>query len=122
MSKAKKMDEFGFQKIVKDLTVYGEIIRSRQNQKQSVMDDFVKERKRLKAGKISKSGVRASVPRIKKELDRLDKSIRLNILRLKKTANKVKNFAAKQSPKKEIVSVSGISGAAKPKRSRKKKR
>jgi hypothetical protein len=105
------MDELGFQKIVKDLTVYAEVILAKKNQKQAVIDAFGKERKRFKAGKISKAGLRASVPRTKKELDKLDKSIRVNIQRLNSTAIKVKKFAAKQAPKKEKVSASGITGS-----------
>ena len=76
MAKAKAMNQTNFEKIVKELTSYAEVIRSGQDQKQVVLDDFDKERARLKSGKISKKALTASVPRVRKELDRLDVQIK----------------------------------------------
>ncbi len=65
--------------------------------------------KRFKAGKIAKRSLISSVPRVRKELQRLDGEIRKNIKSLNKTAEKVKRFSIRQSPKKFRVSLSGVS-------------
>lgn len=123
MAKSKKMDESDFQKIVKDITVYAESIRSKQNEKQTVMNSFDIERKRFKSGKISRTGLNASLPKIRKEINRLDKNIRTDIQKLQSTANRVKDFAARQSPEKHKVSPKGISsGKKKKKHSHRRKR
>lgn len=120
MATAKSMNQINFEKIVKELTSYAEVIRSRQDQKQVIIDDFEKERKRFKSGKISKKSLSSSVPRVKKELDRLDLQIKKNIMYLKNTADKVKKFASSQSPKGIKVSVSGMAMKATPKKKKKK--
>jgi len=109
MATEKKMDQSDFGKISKELTAYAEIVRSRQDQKQIIMNDFNKERKRYKAGKISKKSLISSVPRVRKELQRLNNEIRKNIKNLQRTAKKTEIFAARQTPKKFKVSLSGIS-------------
>jgi len=108
MATEKKMDQSDFGKISKELTAYAEIIRSRQDQKQIIINDFNKERKRFHAGKISKKSLISSVPRVRKELQRLNEEIRKNIRNLLKTAEKTKRFGTKQTPKNFKVSLSGI--------------
>ena len=113
MAIEKRMNQQNFGKIVKDLTSFAEVIRSRQDQKQIIINDFDKERKRFKNGKISKKALSASVPRVRRELDRLDKQIKRNILALKNVAKRVEKFALAQAPKKFKVSMSGIKMSAK---------
>jgi hypothetical protein len=57
------------------------------------------------------------VPRVRKELKRLNDEIRKNIRSLSKSADKAKLFASRQVPKNFKVAVSGItiSGARKKK-------
>ena len=111
MATEKEMNESAFDKIANELSTSAEIIRSRQDQKQVVINDFSKERKRYKGGKISKQALASSVPRIRKELQRLSKEIRKNINDLDREATRTKSFAQHQSPKNFKVSLSGISSS-----------
>ena len=125
MATEKEMNQSEFEKIAKELTAYAETIRLRQDQKQTAINDFGKERKRYQGGKISKKALASSVPRIRKELQRLNKDIRKNINNLNRISERTKLFAQRQAPKSFRVSLSGISGMAKKKvhhnASRKKK-
>jgi hypothetical protein len=117
MATEKEMNQSNFIKIAKELNAFAEVIRSRQDQKQVIINDFNKERKRYKAGKISRKTLVSSVPRVRKELKRLNDEIRKNIRSLSKSADKAKLFASRQVPKNFKVAVSGItlSGARKKK-------
>ena len=112
MATEKEMNQSSFAKIAKEINAYAEVIRSRQDQKQVIIDDFEKERKRYQAGKISRRTLSASVPRVRKELHRLNNEIRRNIQHLNNTANRAKDFASRQVPKKFKVSISGITLAS----------
>jgi len=116
MATEKRMDQSDFGQISKELTAYAEIIRSRQDQKQIIINDFNKERKRYRSGKISKKALVASIPRVRKELQRLNNEIRKNIRNLHKTAEKTKRFASRQTPKNFKVAISGISLSGKKKK------
>jgi hypothetical protein len=116
MATEKEMNEAAFDKIASELDASAEIIRSRQDQKQVVINDFSKERKRYHQGKISEKALAASVPRIRKELQRLSKEIRKNINELGREASRTKSFAQHQSPKNFRVSVSGISSSKRTKK------
>jgi len=117
MATEKEMNQSNFIKIAKELNAFAEVIRSRQDQKQVIINDFNKERKRYKDGKISRKTLVSSVPRVRKELKRLNDEIRKNIRSLNKSADKAKLFASRQVPKNFKVAVSGItlSGARKKK-------
>ena len=112
MATEKTMDQSEFEKIAKELSAYAETIRSRQDQKQTTINDFGKERKRYHEGKISKKALATSVPRVRKELQRLNKDIRKNINNLNRVAARTKTFAQHQTPKNFKVSLSGVSGSA----------
>lgn len=109
MASEKAMNQSNFGNITKEITAYAEVIRTRQDQKQVVIDDFVNECKRYKAGKIAKKSLVSSIPRVRKELQRLNEEIRKNIRNLNQTAEKVKRFASRQTPKNFRVSLTGIS-------------
>ncbi len=108
MAIEKTLDRSRFEKMVKELTSRAEVLRSRQDQKQVILNDFEKERERYKKGKISKKALSASVPRVRRELERLDNQIKNNILSLKKKSDEIKKMAANQSPKGFKVSISGL--------------
>ena len=108
MATEKEMNQSNFIKIAKELNAFAEVIRSRQDQKQVIINDFNKERKRYKDGKISRKTLVSSVPRVRKELKRLNDEIRKNIRSLNKSADKAKLFASRQVPKNFKVAVSGI--------------
>ena len=107
MAKEKLMNQDAYEKIVKELTSYAELIRTRQNEKQSAMDSFDREVKRYRKGRISRKALASSVRRVNKELQKLDKEIRKGIADVKKTAKKVVSFASRQSPKKEKATMVG---------------
>ena len=108
MATEKDMNQSGFIKIAKEINAFAEVIRSRQNQTQVIIDDFNKERKRYQTGKISKATLASSVPRVRKELKRLNDEIRKNIRSLNKTADRAKKFSTRQTPKNFRVALSGI--------------
>lgn len=120
MATEKEMNQTGFIKIAKEINAYAEMIKSRQNQKQVMMNDFDKERERYKAGKISKASLAASVPRVRKEVQRLNNEIRKNISNLHHAADRAKKFATSQTPKSFKISLSGISLAGGKKKARAK--
>ena len=79
MVQTKKMNEQFFVKLQKDFTTTGELIRARQDEKQSLLDEFDLESKRFFFGKISQKSLLASIKKTNDELHRLDKSIRDSI-------------------------------------------
>lgn len=123
MAQSKKMNEAAFAKLVKELNSVGEFILTKQNEKQSVMDDFEKERARFKSGKISEASLVSSSKKVNLELERLDKGIREAILKVGKISSDSKEFAGKQKPKVFRSSVSGLKllGGSKKKASPKRK-
>ncbi len=122
MATEKEMNQSNFIKIAKELNAFAEVIRSRQDQKQVIINDFNKERNRYKAGKISKKTLASSVPRVRKELKRLNNEIRKNIKNLNSTANRAKLFASRQVPKNFKVALSGITLSGGKKKHRKHNR
>ena len=114
MAKSKKMNEVRFAKILKELDAVGENILIRQNEKQSVMNDFDTERDRYSKGRISEDTVASSAKKVNLELLRLDKGIRNDIARLSKLSANARDFANMQAPKVFRASVKGIKLASSP--------
>lgn len=108
MAKSKEMNETVFAKLMKNLGASGELIRSRQKEKQALMDSFDAEKRRYRAGKISEATLKVSVKRTNKELARLDKQIREAIRRVGKVSSGSREFAARQSPKAFRATISGV--------------
>lgn len=108
MAQSKKMNAAGFAKLVKELDSVGELILTKQNEKQSVIDDFEKEKVRYKKGKISEDTLSSSAKKVNTEFMRLDKGIRETIVKVGKISAGVKEFAGRQSPKVFRASVSGF--------------
>ena len=118
MAQEKMLDESKFGAIAKEVTAFGELIRTHQDEKQAAMDEFDKERKRYHAGKISKKALMSSAKKVNRELKKLDKSIRKDISKLNRTSHQAIRFGSKQSPKLFRASVTGIKHLS----SKKKKR
>ncbi len=108
MATEKKMDEGAFEAIVKEVSAFGELIRTHQDEKQSALDDFDTERDRYKAGKISKRALASSVIKVNKELKKLDFALRKDISNLAKATYQARNFALKQAPRSFRATMSGI--------------
>lgn len=113
MAKEKRMNPAGFENIAKEITAFAEIIRAKQDQKQTMIRDFAKEKKRYLSGKISKKALAASAPKFRKELQRINSEIKKNVKSLHSVAEKTKRFAAGQFPKDFRVSLSGITSVGK---------
>lgn len=108
MAQSKKMNAAGFAKLVKELDSVGELILTKQNEKQSVMDDFDKEKVRYSKGKISEDTLASSAKKVNVELARLDKGTREAILKVGKIASLSKEFAGRQAPKIFKANVAGL--------------
>ena len=118
MVKTKRMNESAFAKIVREANAVGETIRSHQDEKQSVMNDFIKEKKRYSAGKISKKTLASSAKKSNNEIKVLDKDIRKAIEKVGVILNQAKKFVARQKPKIVRASLVGVRA---PKKKKKKK-
>jgi hypothetical protein len=115
------MNEAFFVKMQKDLTTAGEWIRSRQDEKQALLDEFDKESKRFFFGKISQRALAASVKKTNNELQRLDHSIRGAIKRARTLSTREMKLVSDQAPIGYRATISGISGGSKKKKAVKKK-
>jgi hypothetical protein len=121
MVQTKKMNESFFAQLHKDLTVAGEMVRARQDEKQGLLDEFDAECKRFFFGKISERSLASSVKKTNLELKRLDREIRKNIARMRSISNRVMNLASSQAPVVYKATLSGITGGKKKPAKRKKK-
>ena len=122
MAKEKMMNEARFSKMVGEFDSLGELVRTRQDEKQSVMDEFDKERKRFRSGKISEKTVESSARKANKEMMKLNDEIRDIISRANKMANTIKGFVSSQSPRVFSAHISGISSGVKKKTRKKAKK
>ncbi len=128
MVQIKKMNEEFFSKLHKELTIAGELIRARQEEKQGLLDEFDAETKRFFFGKISERSLASSVKKTNNELKRLNHETRKNISRVRSVANRLANLASAQAPIPYRAAMSGVSGgkvkekAKKKAKNRKKKR
>jgi uncharacterized protein YukE len=102
------MNEAEFAKVVKELTAVAELIRTRQDEKQSILKEFLKEKQRFKSGKISRKAFSSSTKKVNKELSKLDNSIKQNIKNVKKVSDRIKKIAGRQVPKHFRVVLTGI--------------
>ncbi len=108
MVKAKMMNEVSFAKMVKELNALGELIRTRQEEKQAVIDEFDKERSRFKSGRISEDTMKSSVKKSNKEFSRINKNIREAISKSNKLGMRIREFVGNQSPKVFVAKVSSV--------------
>lgn len=121
MVQTRKMNESFFVKMQKDLTVAGEWIRSRQDEKQALLDEFDKECKRFFFGKISQRALAASAKKANNELHRLDHSIREAIKRARNLSTREMKLVSDQAPIGYRATISGITGGTKKKKAVKRK-
>lgn len=121
MVKAKKMNEAMFAKLQKELTIAGELIRARQEEKQGLLDEFDQESKRYFFGKISQKALATSVKKTNKELIRLDKAIREAIARVRSVGVRATKLTSAQAPISYRATLTGITGGKAKKKAKKKK-
>lgn len=121
MVQTKKMNEQFFVKLQKDFTTTGELIRARQDEKQSLLDEFDLESKRFFFGKISQKSLLASIKKTNDELHRLDKSIRDSIKKSRSLSDREMKLIGDQAPVGYRATLSGVTGGVKKKKAVKKK-
>lgn len=121
MVQTKKMNESLFEKLIKNMNVAGELVRARQDEKQAIMDQFIRENKRFIAGKISEKTLASSVKKTNREIARLDREIRNAISKAKGFSDKARKLTARQAPKSFRATLSGLSVGAKKRKATKKK-
>jgi len=112
MVNTKKFNENRLDRLLKEVTVSGEEIRSIQDEKQSVMDEFRKEHDRFKNGQISKQAFAISTRNVTNELAALDAKIRENISKAMSGSRKTHMYMSSQAPQKIRASLSGLHKAA----------
>ena len=108
MPKIKKMDEGAFADKVDELNATGEMIRTKQEEKQAVMNEFEREKSRKKKGDISEKTLETSVKMTNEELSKIDKDIKKEVEKVEKTATIVKKIVEKQKPSKFKATESGV--------------
>ena len=113
MVQTRKMNESFFVKLLKSLTVAGELVRARQEEKQALLNQFDAESKRFFFGRISEKALASSVKKTNIELVRLDKAIKLNIAKSKTLSNRISKLVSIQAPIKYTAKLSGIDGGKK---------
>lgn len=120
MVQIKRMNENFFAQILKEFNVAGELIRSRQEEKQGLLDEFDGECKRFFFGKISQKALASSVKKTNTELQRLDKDTREAIAKARRAGEKGLKLVSAQAPVGYRATLSGISGGEKKKVKKKK--
>ena len=108
MAQAKMMNEAPFEKLVKEINSQGELIRTRQDEKQSVMNEFDKEKRRFTVGKISRATLTSSVVKTNKELSKLDSDIKAAMRKATSLSNRMNETLLRQEPKAFKASESGF--------------
>lgn len=120
--KVKKMSESSYAKLVKEVNAVGEQIRVYQDEKQDVINDFEKEKKRYKSGKISEKTLSSSVRKTKNEIKKLDGKLKDRIKKIAEISNKMKEFTASQKPMQVNVKLTGVTKKIKRRKPVKKKK
>ncbi len=108
MPKTKKMDESYFASFLKDITVIGELIRARQDEKQSIMDEFDRESRRFFFGKISERAISSSIKKTNSETSRLDREIKTYMKKVMDKLDRAKRMVLVQEPLIFNATLSGI--------------
>jgi len=122
MVRTKKMNESFFAKLLKEFNVAGELVRARQEEKQSLLNEYDAECKRFFFGKISERTLASSAKKTNKELARLDAAIRKAIAMARSAANRSTILTAAQAPLKFKANLSGISALSGKKKKKAKKK
>jgi hypothetical protein len=101
MTKIRKMDQTRLDRLLRDITVRSEAIRSLQDEKQSVIDEFRREHDRLRSGKISENAFTNSADTVTNQLSELDRKIRESMRGSASLTRRVLAYVESQQP--EII-------------------
>lgn len=108
------MNENVFAKLVKEFNALGELIRTRQEEKQSVLNQFDTELARYKRGNISENTLASSIKKTNLELMKLDKNIREIIDKSMKYSARINDLVRSQRPIAYRARESGLGLASAP--------
>lgn len=117
----KKLDINAFATMQKEVISFAEFIKAKQDEKQTLMNDFESESKRFFFGKISETALMSSVKKTNKELNELDREITKAINGAKKVLEKKQKIITAQKPVLFNATLSGIKDKPKQKKKTKKK-
>jgi len=116
MAQIRKINEARLDGFLKDITVRGEEIRSLQDEKQSVMDEFRKECERFRNGRISEQSLMASTKKVNAELAAIDFKIRKSIRESQTNAQRARVYVESNVPERYRATHRGIIRVAKRRR------
>ena len=120
MVQVKKINASFYAEILKEFGAAGELIKSRQEEKQGLLDEFDQECKRYFFGKISQKGLVSSIKKTNEELKRLDTDIRESMARARRAGVKALRLISAQAPTSYKATLSGISGGGLGKKKKKR--
>ncbi len=107
----KQLNPEAFSDRVREFHAVGESIRSRQDEKRVLLADFEAERTRFRQGNISQSALATTAQKTNKELQRLDKEIRLHLTRSNTLLSALRGTVMAQAPKAIRVNTRGAKAA-----------
>ncbi|MBR9678922.1 MAG: hypothetical protein GON13_01515 [Nanoarchaeota archaeon] len=113
MSKVKKTPINKFEEYIKKSIFNIEHIRTKQEEKQAVLDEYEKQHGRFADGRISKRAYNVSVKKNKALLSSIDSQIRSSINVTKKSLQSALKVTSKQVPIQFNVSLEGLTSPAK---------
>lgn len=103
----KKLDESRLAFLIKELHSSGELIRVRQEEKQSIIDEYNSESKRFFLGKLSERTVKSSIKKTRDEIKRIDSEIRNIIKQASKKIDEINKLILFQKPHRFKINYSG---------------
>ncbi|MFH1338151.1 MAG: hypothetical protein ABIH55_04740 [Nanoarchaeota archaeon] len=118
MVQIRKIDEKRVDKMIREVVARAEGLRSFQDEKQAVIDQFKKEHQRCRNGQISERALEASSKRRMKELMSLDSKIRNDIKRARSSMRSTNKYIDVYLPEKVKTSKSGVHRVSLKKKSR----
>jgi len=105
--KTKKLNESDLASRIKELHSLGELLRVRQEEKQSILDEYNSESKRFFLGKLSEKTVKSSIKKTKEEIKRLDLELKDIINQSSKKTDEINKLILSQKPEKFKINFSG---------------
>lgn len=85
-----------------------ELIRSKQEEREAIIESFEKEHKRFLKGELSKRAYQAALTKQRKMLAELDKDIRRSIRSVNLNLGKIRKSVSSQTPSKVSFDLTGL--------------
>lgn len=106
--KIRKMEENSLDDHLREITVQGEQIRSLQEEKQALMNEFRHEHTRFKQGKISGTAFTKSSRKVTEQLVALDLAVRRELQHFKAASGRTSKLFERQHPEKIRATKRGL--------------